>query len=140
MLTAEQAARIAELLNKRNELARQYSGAEILAHARNYQCRLNEDGEVMAFVEVKRVQWYQAEVCHLTVAPEFERRGLAKTLLAQVEAEARAGGVRLLQCTIREGNTASRNLFEGAGFRRVSAFHNGATGNNVDVFQKVLSP
>jgi len=45
----------------------------------------------------------------------------------------------LLQCTIREGNAESRSLFERFGFSHVSTFNNPSSGNNVAVFQKVLS-
>lgn len=137
MLSDTQADRIRILLKDRNQLTREYSRAEILAA--NYLCRFLGD-EVIAFVELKKVQWYQAEICHLTVAPAHERQGHAKALIEDAEKSARASGCRLLQCTIREHNYASQSLFVHFGFRVVGRFYNQVSGNNVDVLQKVLDP
>ena len=139
-LTDVNANQIAALLNKRNELTVQYTPQRILQHADNYICRYSENGEVIACVEVKKVQWYQTEILHLTVAPSHERQGHAKALLCETERVVRVNGARLLQCTIRVGNTASRSLFENFGFSHVGSFFNQKSGNNVDVFQKILMP
>ena len=138
-LTDVQAGQIASLLNERNELTVQYTRNRVLQHADNYLCRCSESGEVVACVEVKKVQWYQTEICHLTVAKSQERKGHAKALLCEAERRARSDGVRLLQCTIRVGNMASLHLFKGFGFLLVSTFFNQDSGNNVGVFQKILA-
>jgi len=138
-LTDSQADQIAALLNERNELTVQYTRQRVLEHAGNYICRHSESGEVVACVEVKKVQWYQSEILHLTVTESQERKGHAKALLCEAERVARANGARLLQCTIRVDNTASRHLFEGSGFLHVGTFFNQGSGNNVGVFQKVLA-
>jgi ribosomal protein S18 acetylase RimI-like enzyme len=130
---------IAALLNGRNQLTVQYTRARVQNEAENYIYRLSEAGDLIACVEVKKVQWYQAEVLHLTVAAAHERKGHAKALLCEAERAARANGARVLQCTIRTDNQASRNLFEGFGFSHVSTFLNQGSGNNVGVFQKVLA-
>lgn len=111
----------------------------VLEHAENYLCRISESGKVVACVEVKKVQWYQTEVLHLTVAASEIRKGHAKALLCEAEHVSRANCARLLQCTIREGNAESRSLFEGFGFSHVSTFNNPSSGNNIAVFQNVLS-
>lgn len=139
VLTDVHAEQIAILLNKRNELTVQYTRQSVLEHSDNYLCRYSETGEVIACVEVKKVQWYQTELLHLTVAASHERMGHAKALLCEAERVARANDARLLQCTIRVGNTASRQLFERFGFSCVGAFLNQRSGNNVGVFQKILS-
>ncbi|MHB1350805.1 MAG: GNAT family N-acetyltransferase [Desulfobulbaceae bacterium] len=138
-LTDTQAEQISALLNERNELTFKYTRKRVLDHKDNYLCRLSETGEVIACVEVKKVQWYQTEILHLTVAASHLRRGHAKALLCEAERIARADGARLLQCTIRAGNTESRGLFEGFGFVHVGTFLNQGSGNNVGVFQKILS-
>jgi ribosomal protein S18 acetylase RimI-like enzyme len=84
------------------------------------------------------VQWYQTEILHLTVAASATRQGYGKALLCEAESAARESGARLLQCTIREGNTESRSLFEEFGFKHVSSFFNKKSGSNVAVLQKVL--
>jgi ribosomal protein S18 acetylase RimI-like enzyme len=138
-LTDAQADQIAELLNERNKLTVRYTRSSVLEHASNYLCRYAETGEVIACVEVKKAQWYQIEILHLTVAKSHEGRGHAKALLCEAERVARANGARLLQCTIRIDNQASRQLFEGFGFMLVSTFFNQSSGNNVGVFQKILA-
>lgn len=138
-LTDAQAEQIAILLNERNQLTVQYSRQRVLQHAENYLCRFSESNAVVACVEVKSVQWYQTEVCHLTVAETETKKGHAKSLLCEAERVARSNGARLLQCTIREDNIASRSLFEGFGFSHVATFSNPNSGNNVRVLQKVLS-
>lgn len=138
-LTNAHADQIAALLNERNQLTVKYTRQRVLEHADNYHLRFSATDEVVGCVEVKKVQWYQTEICHLTVAASETRKGHAKALLCEAERVARANGARLLQCTIREGNTDSRSLFEGFGFLHVSTFNNPSSGNNVAVFQKVLS-
>lgn len=137
-LNQAQAAEIAALLNARNQLTVQYTGKKVLDHADDYLFRLSPAGAVVACVEVKKVQWYQAEVLHLTVTDAEIGKGHAKALLSSAETRAREKGVRLLQCTIRGGNAQSEGLFQSAGFLKVSAFLNEHSGNNVSVFQKVL--
>ena len=139
-LTDQQADAIAALLNARNELTVDYSGARVLEEADDYLCAVSDAGEVLACVEIKKVQWYQCEVLHLTVAEAHEGKGHAKRLLCEAERVARSRSARVLQCTIREDNARSRRLFEGFGFQRVCAFRNEHSGNNVGVFQKVLVP
>lgn len=138
-LTDTHADQIAALLNERNELTVQYTRQRVLEHAHNYLCRYSEAGEVIACVEVKKVQWYQTEILHLTVAASHECQGHAKSLLCEAERAARAKGACLLQCTIRSDNTKSRKLFEGFGFSHIGTFFNQGSGKNVGVFQKILS-
>ena len=138
-LSDAQAGAIAQLLNTRNQLTVQYTPERVLKESADYILRLSEAGDVIACVQVKEVQWYQAEVLHLTVAEAYERKGHAKALLCEAERVARTKGARILQCTIRADNTASRKLFEGFGFMYTITFLNQGSGNNVCVFQKVLA-
>lgn len=138
-LTKVYAVQIAALLNSRNRLTVKYTGELILEHANNYIYHVSESNKVVACLEVKKVQWYQTEVLHLTVAASETRKGHAKTLLREAELISLKNGTRLLQCTIREGNTESRSLFESLGFSQVNTFNNPSSGNNVGVFQKVLT-
>lgn len=138
-LSDAQADAIAQLLNTRNQLTVQYTRERVLKEAADYILRLSEAGDVIACVQVKKVQWYQAEVLHLTVAEAYEHKGHAKVLLCEAERTARAKDARILQCTIRADNVASRGLFEGFGFVHASTFLNQGSGKNVGVFQKVLA-
>ena len=135
LLTDQQADQICDLLKDRNELTRHYSRVEILSA--EYRCRFS-GAEVIACVELKKVQWYQSEVRHLAVALKHERQGHAKALIQEVERQAILDHSRLLQCTIRESNVNSRMFFEHQGFRVVNQFHNQVSQNNVYVLQKTL--
>ena len=135
----KQAEQIGQLLNTRNQLVQPYDADRVLASAPNYLFTLSHSGDVIACAELKRVQWYQFEISHVTTAPGSEGKGLARALLAQAEDRAKEDGCRILQCTIREENKRSQELFLKNGFRQVSAFYYPYSGNNVGVWQKVLS-
>jgi ribosomal protein S18 acetylase RimI-like enzyme len=96
------------------------------------------DGGVIATVEVKKVQWYQCEVSHLSVDPTFRGAGIGRSLVQEAEERARRLGARIAQCSIRVGNTPSEAVFTKCGFIATVTFHNARTGNNVTVYQKVL--
>jgi GNAT superfamily N-acetyltransferase len=137
-MTEAHAQEIATLLNERNQLARLYSAQGIVQHADEYEYEVRE-GRVVACVERKKVQWYQWEICHLSVRKEWEGKGVGFAVYSRAEAAARSGGACVLQCTIREGNEASERFFRRQSFNKVGAFLYGATGNTVGVWQKVLS-
>jgi GNAT superfamily N-acetyltransferase len=133
------AQQIADLLNRRNELAIKYDTDRITQEVDHYLYRVVND-EVVACVEVKPVQWYQTEILHLTVKETHEGKGFARNLLAAAIDRATSQGKRLAQCTIREGNHRSETLFAAIGFTPVSRFLNPQTRNIVGVWQKVLVP
>lgn len=138
-MTQQQAAQIAALLNKRNQLVVQYDADRVLAEVGHYLFRTDATGSVLACLELKKVQWYQFEVSHVTVAPEHEGRGLGRSLVEEAERSAVANGARVLQCTIRDDNTRSKGLFQQCGFTEVSRFYYPVSGNYVTVWQKVVS-
>jgi ribosomal protein S18 acetylase RimI-like enzyme len=84
------------------------------------------------------VQWYQAEICHVTTHADFEGHGHGKAMVKRAEERARKDGARLLQCTIRVGNKASEGLFTTSGFTGGPMFNNPDSGNNVRVWSKPL--
>jgi ribosomal protein S18 acetylase RimI-like enzyme len=133
-LVAEQ---IAALLTAHNKLLVAYSAEKILAEEAGYLVLLGPDNLVIGSIQVKKVQWYQAETCHLTVHPAYRRQGFGTALKHAAENEARALGAKIAQCTVREDNIASRELSRGAGWSEVSAFR-GDRGNMVRVYQKTL--
>lgn len=133
------AEQIAALLNTRNQLMKNYDADAVMKDSGNYVYRIIED-RVIACVEVKPVQWYQAEILHLTVHPAFEGKGYAKQLLARALDRAKAQRARVAQCTIREDNDRSAKLFRGFGFTQVGRFRNQMSGNNVSVWQRIVTP
>jgi ribosomal protein S18 acetylase RimI-like enzyme len=138
-MTNSEAAEIAALLNDRNELVVQYDAARVLSNADNYIYRSGEAGTVVACLELKKVQWYQFEVSHVSVALGSERQGHGHTLVQEAENLAVAKGARILQCTIRENNEASKALFTKRGFSSACKFYSPYSGNTVGVWQKVVS-
>lgn len=137
-MTVENAKDIATLLNSQNQLITAYDSTMILEHAESYIYELDEHSSVVGVVEVKRVQWYQCEICHLSVS--IKRIGMGSRLLANALAHSKSVGARIAQCTIRDGNIESRNLFIKNGFVATVSFLNCQSGNQVNVYQKSLVP
>ena len=137
-MTPKQPEQIAQLLNDRNQLQGDYTAERVAEHAEDYLFELREDA-VVGCVEVKKVQWYQWEICHLSVSKGHEGHGLGKSLIRQAEDKAERGAARIVQCTIRVGNERSEQAFRRSGYRESCCFFNAATDNYVAVWQKVLT-
>jgi len=133
------AKQIAELLNSENQLVIPYTEQKIMSNKDNYLYEVNDSDEVLSCIECKKVQWYQYEVCHLTVNPSQRRNGYGQKILKKAIDHAKANRGRVVQCTIREDNKESSGLFEKSGFSKVSVFYYPDSGNNVGVWQKVIS-
>jgi ribosomal protein S18 acetylase RimI-like enzyme len=133
------AKQIAELLNRENQLVIPYTEEKILSTAENYLFESNEGNEVLCCIECKKVQWYQYEVCHLTVNPNYRKKGLGQKILDKAIEHSQSNRSRVVQCTIREDNIASKGLFSKNGFNNVSVFNYPDSGNNVGIWQKVIS-
>ena len=63
-----------------------------------------------------------AELKRMYSRPSVRGRGVAKALLRQLEAEARAAGITLLRIETGVYQTEALRFYEGAGFRRCGAF------------------
>lgn len=66
-----------------------------------------------------RVTLDEAEILTLATDPAHRRQGLAATLLARFEAEARARGAARAFLEVAEDNAPARALYEGRGYRGV---------------------
>lgn len=139
-MTQEQAEQIASLLNRRNQLTKVYHAADVLASANEYEFFIGDEGKIVGCVQVKSIQWYQAEVSHLTLDEGLEGQGHAALLIKKAEATALHAGRRIVQCTIRCDNDKSMVRFKKLGYREVNRFHNVVSENDVAVLQKVLVP
>ncbi len=137
-MDAKHAAQIADLINTRNQLVKKYTSKGILESAQNYLYK-TEDGVVVACIEAKRVQWYQWEVCHLSVHSQCEGKGFGSSMIHEAEQHAIEKGARIIQCTIRVGNVESERVFSRNGYQRTVAFYYPPSGNMVAVWQKVVS-
>jgi putative acetyltransferase len=63
-----------------------------------------------------------AEVKRMYVRPALRGRGVAATLLARLEAEARAAGQAIVRLETGDRQHEAMRLYERAGFRRCAAF------------------
>lgn len=137
-MTKEQAKQIAVLLNERNKLVKEYSRDDVLAKEQNY-VYLEEKSTIIACAESKKVQWYQWEICHVSVDKTYEGKGLGSKILKLAEKKAIEGGAKILQCTIRSNNEASLRLFLAKGYTKAASFFYPNSGNWVHVLQKSVS-
>jgi ribosomal protein S18 acetylase RimI-like enzyme len=137
-MQAETARAIADLINDRNQLTVKYTAKKVLDAADNYLCRFAGDAQLLGVVEVKRVQWYQCEIDHLSVRADAEGQGIASSLVKEAEERIVELGARIAQCTIRVGNNASEALFQKFGYLPSVTFLNARSGNEVTVYQKAL--
>ncbi|MGF1659766.1 MAG: GNAT family N-acetyltransferase [Rubrimonas sp.] len=82
-----------------------------------------------------RVAAGEGELLTLAVAPENRRRGLARLLLAETCAHARADGAQAMFLEVATSNAAARALYAGAGFAEVGlrrGYYRSACGARVD--------
>ncbi len=138
LMRPEHAGQIAQLLNRRNQLKARFDAETIRRRAANFLVDLDGD-QVLACIEINRIQWYQWEISHLAVTEKEEGKGHARQLIACAEERALRGNARIIQCTIRVGNERSEHLFQKCGYQMVSTFFYPHSGHNVGVWQKVVS-
>ena len=136
-MTTEQAQQIADLLNSRNQLTIPYTADRVKASEGDYAFECEGD-EVFACVQVKKIQWYQSEILHLSVRSDHEGKGWGTRMIARAEQRAKEQGARIAQCTIRVGNIESESVFRKSSFHETCRFQNAASENEVAVFQKAL--
>ena len=81
-------------------------------------CAEGEGGELLGYVGMQHVldEGYIGNVC---TAPQHRRRGVARALLAELEARSRRLGLAFLTLEVRASNAAAIALYEGAGYGRV---------------------
>lgn len=132
------AEQIAALLNRRNQLQKELTWADIREHASEYRI-IAREGKVAGCIQIRHVQWYQAELLHLVVDERFEGQRFAIRLGEMAETFAREEGARILQATVRETNDRMVDGLKYFGWTIVNRFRNRKTDNTVLIFQKVLS-
>lgn len=88
-MEGKQAKQIANLLNKRNQLVKKYSAKQILDAEDDYEYLVENNDNVVAAVKIKKIQWYQWELCHLTVDEGYEGKGYGTKLINRAEKKAK---------------------------------------------------
>ncbi len=76
-------------------------------------------GELVGMGGLMRHSAEEAEVRRMRVHPDFQRRGLGRRILAELEERARGLGFRRIRLDTTEEQVAARRLYEGAGYGEV---------------------
>lgn len=80
------------------------------------------DGEPVGCGAIKRLDAGVGEVKRMYTAPAGRRKGVARSLLAQLEVEARALGYRALQLETGEEQPEAVALYDSAGWSRIPTY------------------
>jgi RimJ/RimL family protein N-acetyltransferase len=136
-MTTQEAEEIAQLINNRNHLIKNYTFKDILSKKECYVF-IKEDNKVIACAASNKIQWYQHEITHVSISEHFEGKGYGSRILALAEKKAIENNVKILQCTIRTNNINSIRLFSKKGYKEVNTFFYPKTGNWVYIYQKVI--
>ena len=132
------AEQIAANLTAHNKLLVAYTAEKILADETTYLVLLgSSDHLVIGSIQVRKVQWYQAETCHLTVHPAYRRQGFGTALKHAAENQCGPRARRSPNARYATITRPAGNFRVGAGWSEVSAFR-GDRGNTVRVYQKTL--
>ncbi len=93
------------------------------------------DGRVVGIagvhVQPKLKQRHKGYLYGVYVEAAYRRAGLARALIAMVIAEARRGGLNLLQLSVTAGNQAARRLYVEFGFHTYGVEHRALLVNGV---------
>lgn len=128
---------ISDLINKRNSLSKKITSNKIKDNLDKYVC-LIENNTFIGCAQVKKIQWYQSEICHFSIKEEYEGKGKSYELIKIAEDKAKNENSRIIQCTIRENNIKSLNFFSKNNYVIVNKFYNKKTNNNVLILQKII--
>ena len=99
-----------------------------------------EDGVPVACGAWKRLDETKAELKRLYVLPEFRRRGVASALIAALEADAAAAGIRRVILETAVETTDSHRLYLSAGYLPMDYYGSPAGEANCLCFCKDTNP
>ncbi len=133
------AEQIAILLNTQNQLTVKYDTQQILEAAHEYIYEIDDDDVLIACMQLKSVQWYQVEICHVSVNKINHQYGAAYRLLDKAIIDSREKNVHLLQATVNQSNGVPQKFLQKFNFTQTSTFYNPLTKNHITVWQKALS-
>ena len=97
-----------------------------------------EAGEPIACGAWKRIDGITAELKRLYVLPEYRRRGAAGSLIAALEADAAAAGIRRMILETAVDTADSHRLYLSAGYRIMDYYGSPAGAENCLCFHKEL--
>lgn len=86
---------------------------------------LIKDGQLAGVTAIGRSNWFSAEIYHTHVLPEFRKQGVARALNEFGIFYARdILKKKVLTCTVRNDNEASKALVKSVGFHQACSFEN----------------
>jgi ribosomal protein S18 acetylase RimI-like enzyme len=106
----------------RSALERHFRGILLIPERQFFVARL--DGEVVGSAQLVRpprhneAQAFSAQLAHAFIAPYARGFGLARMLVHQVEAQAAALGIRVINLDVRATQASAIALFESLGYTR----------------------
>lgn len=96
------------------------------------------DAEVVATVGYRPRSTAVAEVGHLRVHPEYQRRGFAREMMAALEARAREAGIERFVLETHEDLPAAQALYEDFGYEVTKRVPHEVTGDEMIHYAKDL--
>lgn len=130
--TRSQAEQLVGLMRESNQLPNLALGDLMQDHF-----VLIKNGQIVGATAIGRGNWFSAEIFHTCVLPEFHRQGIATTLnefaiyYAQEVLQK-----KVLTCTVRDDNVASKGLVKKIGFQQACSFEN--NGNKINFYVRGL--
>lgn len=89
---------------------------ERIIGSKNGCCISAVAGDVVVGYGFSRTVADECEVLDLAVSPKYKRQGIGKAVLAKMLECAKDAGAATVYLEVREGNSAAKALYEGAGF------------------------
>ena len=85
-----------------------------------YSCWVIDSGGVVTGYGVLMIGVREAHLLNLSIAPEWQRRGLGRTLLEHFVRIGRDSDAQQMFLEVRPSNTSARRMYAGYGFRDIS--------------------
>ena len=136
MTTRQLSQQIANAIS--SDLSLHYFPHEVEKNLHKY-IWLSNNAKVYAFVRIEKVSWYQCEIMHLWVHPDYRRAGIGMRMLDLARREAKEKGCNVLQATTVMANVPVIKLNQQFGFVKVNEFVNPRTGHILYVWQKTIN-
>jgi ribosomal protein S18 acetylase RimI-like enzyme len=77
------------------------------------------DGRVVGMAGLLRRSPEEAEIRRMRVHPDFQRQGLGRLILRELEGRAQALGFQVVRLDTTDRQIAARRLYESAGYREI---------------------
>ena len=88
--------------------------------AAGYHCLIMEVGGTIVGYSVVMIGAGEAHLLNLSIADDWQRRGLGRDLLDYVSNLARAEAAERMLLEVRESNAAAQELYKDSGFSRIA--------------------